>query len=276
MIKRKNIQYIVVAMLLFACALSTKAQYKVCYRASNVYMGIKGSLGCGFLGYPTLKDEKILPKVSWDVGLILEWRLLDKFSVGLDVLYSNRGYQLAFDTPYLVSYNQEAVTDIKYTMKILGFEACIPLTYYFNKPKVWQESYARMFVFVAPVFFLPVDGSISWKRTHLIDNQVITSNDLSLNSSNFASYEYGAKVGLGVLFKHRVGHYFYTARIDISYYHGISNSLSAKEMNKEALFYGLGDIEHEPLGERFLRQFKLSFSFAIPFRDKPKGACFGM
>lgn len=276
-----RIHYLLIAFLLFACAFPVKAQYKaklnsnnmVCYRASSVYMGFKGSAGSGILDNPSLQDEKMFLQASWDCGAYIEWRFLDKFSVGLDALYSHRGFQLAFNTPYLISYDQTAITNITYKMRLQGLEASMPLTYYFGKPQDWLESYTRMFVFAAPVAFLPIGGSISWKRTHLIDNQEIASNDFLLNSSSFAKYEYGAKVGFGVVLKQRMGHYFFTARADIAYYHGLSNTFSESEMSHEASFYGLGDIEHEILGTRYLRQLKVSFSFAIPFRNKPQGAC---
>lgn len=279
--KKQLLLYCFVLILLLTGMAPLRAQYKaklsngnnICYRASKVYIGVKVSVGSGFLSYPALEDERQLLNISEDAGAYLEWRFFDKFSAGLDVLYTSRGYRLAFNTPYLLNYTQTAITNITYNMRVQGVEVSVPLTYYFGKPKEWLDSYTRSFVFAGPVFFLPLNGKIMWKRTHLIDNQVIASYEYPLNSSNFSPYDYGVKAGLGFVFKQRVGHYFYTARADMSFYYGLSDTFSESELKHAALFHGLGDIEHEILGTRYLRQLKISFSFAIPFRDKPKGAC---
>lgn len=246
----------------------------VSYRASSVYLGLKGGVSLTALGYPQLKSEKHVPGFGEDMGVYMEWRFFDKMSVGLDILYSFRNTALRFSTPYLVSYTQTANTNITYSMSMDGIEFSVPITWYFGKPKPWLDSYSRYYAFVGPSFFLIRDGLLKWKRTHLIDGQILDSYQVPVSTSSSSPYSYGAKAGFGINYKQKVRHYFFTAKADISLYYGLSDTFSeAEKALTVSAFYGLGDIQHEKLGTRYFRQIKLSLAFAIPLRDKPAAAC---
>lgn len=247
---------------------------EVTYRASKVYCGISGGLTGTDANYPSLLDQKQKPRLSYHAGLFLEWRFFDKCSLGLDVFFANRKAGLAFNTPYLINYNETAVTNITYKMSINGLELNMPFTWYFGKPKTWFDSYTRFFAFVGPSFFLVFNGSLEWTRTHLIDNQVISSYQVPVSDHSIFPYDYGAVAGLGIVYKQKVRHYHFIAKCALSYYHGLSDTFSdAEKKLAVAHFYGLGDIQHEILGTRYFRQIRLSISFAMPFRDKPSAAC---
>lgn len=260
--------------VIFLCIvgiLPVKAQQ---YRASKLYVGVKGSLNTSFLHYSELHDQQQKVCLSTDACLLVEWRVIDKISIGLDFSYVNRKAQLEFNAPYLINYSTMAVTHIAYTQTIDGLECGIPFTWYFGSPKTWFDSYCRGYAFAGPSFFLVLDGSIEWKRTHLIDNQVVNSYQIPISTSSSQPFDYGVKVGFGMAYTQKVRHYFFVIKGDISFYYGLSDTFSdAEKKLSVAHFYGLGDVQHEALGSRYFRQVKFSVTFAIPLRDKPDGAC---
>lgn len=280
--KRNNPIFLITLFCLIGI-ISVKAQGRrgtlnssnvVSYRASKVYFGVMGDLSCTLLHYPELNDQSLKPVLSTEIGTFLEWRFFDKVSLGLDALYSNRKASLSFDTPYLTSYSESAMTHISYVMSVKGVEFHAPITWYFGKPKLWLDSYSRYFVFAGPSFFLCLSGSMQWERKHLIDNQQIAFYQAPVAASTISPYDYGVLAGFGVIYKQKVRHYHFVAKGSLSFYYGLSDTFSIAEKNLSVLhFYGLGDIQHEVLGTRYFRQIKMSFAFAIPFRDKPAAAC---
>lgn len=249
---------------------------EVVFRASKVYFGIQGNLTCTALYYPELHDEKMKVLLSGDAGLFLEWRFFDKVSVEFEAIYARRKAGLTFDTPYLTSYTETAVTHISYLMSVTGIEGHLPVTWYFGKPKPWFDSYSRFFMFAGPAFFLGLDGSLEWERRHLIDDQIIASYNMPLSDHSISPYEYGAIAGFGIIYKQKVRRYYFVTKAALSFYYGLSDTFSKAEKSLSTQFYGLGDIQHETLGTRYFRQIKLSLSFAVPFRDKPAEACRGL
>lgn len=280
---KRNKPIYLILLLCLIVAVSANAQgYRaklnssnvVSYRASKVYFGVMGDLACTLLHYPELKDQSLKPEFSTEIGAFLEWRFFDKVSLGLDALFSNRKASLSFDTPYLLSYSDIAMTHISYVMTMKGIEFHTPITWYFGKPKIWLDSYTRYYVFAGPSFFLPIIGSMQWERKHLIDNQQIAFYQVPVATSTLSLYDYGVMAGFGMIYKQKVRHYHFVAKGSLSFFYGLSDTFSKAEQSLSVShFYGLGDIQHEILGTRYFRQIKLSLAFAIPFRDKPAAAC---
>lgn len=260
-----------VILLSFIGILPLEAQQ---YRASKVYLGLKGSLGCSFLDYSELHDEQQKFCLSNDAGVFLEWRLFDQLSVGFGFAYAYRKLRLEFNTPYLIDYSSVAVTNIAYGQSLKGLEWEIPLTWYLGRSKTWLDSYCRAYVSAGPYFFLILDGSIEWKRTHLIDNQMIDLYQTPISASSSYPFDFGAKAGFGIVYKQKVRHYFYLVKCDVSFYYGLQDTFSDVE-KKLAVphFYGLGDVYHETLGTRYFRKVVFSVSFSMPLREVPEGAC---
>jgi hypothetical protein len=115
---------------------------------------------------------------------------------------------------------------------------------------------------------------MEWKRTHLIDNQVIDLYQMPISASSSYPFDFGAKAGFGIVYKQKVRQYFYLVKGDVSFYYGLQDTFSDVE-KKLAVphFYGLGDVHHETLGTRYFRQVVFSVSFSMPLRDIPEGAC---
>ena len=268
---RHKARVILILFLCLAGALPLGAQR---YRPVTMYAGIKGGLNGSILHYTELNDQQQTIRVSGDAGLFVESRFFDKLSVGMDVSYAWRRTQLEFNTPYLISYSTTAVTNITYSQSLSGLEGCLPVTWYFGKPKTWLENYGRCYVFAGPSGFVLLDGTLEWTRTHLDDNQVIDHHQIPVSTSSSHPYDFGIKAGFGVTYRQRTRYSHIVIKSDVSFYYGLSDSFSDAEKNLTVThFYGLGDVQHEVLGQRYLRQIKLSFSLALPLRKRLEDAC---
>lgn len=244
------------------------------YRTSGGSFGVKGGLNHSFLHYTELHDQQQKPGLSGDVSVFMEWRFVDKFSVGVDFSYTRRRPRLEFETAYLVSYSATAVTRISYAQSVGGLQWSLPVTWYLGRPKPWLDAYCRCYVFAGPSLFLALDGSLAWERRHLSDNQIVDEYEVPVSSSSSSAFDYGARLGFGVAFKQKTRHSHYVLKGDLSFYYGIPDTFSDAERRLAVShFYGLGDVQHEALGSRHFRQVTFSLSFSLPLRKRPHGAC---
>ena len=62
-------------------------------------------------------------------------------------------------------------------------------------------------------------------------------------------------------------------KFDLSYGMSLLNNFSQHEMNKDVEFQGWGDIEHETLGQRYLRDIEARLTLLMPVRKHLKDAC---
>lgn len=280
---KKHLDFLIIATLLLALASPSNAQRRlrsgsrIGYRTQKMHIGIRGEVVSSFYDYSALNDETVyyLP-VAWNYGLGLEWRLLDQLSVGLDAVHSTRKSSLSFSTPYLVSFTETAVTRIDFAMTEYCLDFGLPVTVYFGRTDRWADTQARPYLFIAPSACLIYGGSLQWTRMHLIDNTVLDSYELPLSKSSSCGYDYGIRMGGGVAVRQNIGRYFFLAKIGLSFYYGLHDTFS--DLEKDNLlpadhYFGLGDIMHEQLGERYSRQSSLSCSIYLPLRDRLKGAC---
>ena len=258
-------------LLCLCLALSATAQS----RRPLFYAGPTAGAGVTFLRYTELHDQQQKIRPSYLAGLELECHPVDMLSIGLVLAYSHRSSRLEFDTPYLLDFSTVAVTNIAYTLSASGLEAWLPIAWHFGRPRTWLRSYGRLHAFAAPFLFLPLNGSVEWTRTHLADGQAIGSHRLPLSSSSHSPYDYGVKAGLGIDFRLAINRSHCIVRARLSLCYGIPDTFSDAEKNtpQEVHFLGLGDIQHETLGERRIRQVSLSVTVALPVRPRPADAC---
>lgn len=253
-----------------------RSENQIKYRASNFYVGLRGEVASSFYDYSSLNDQKIMIPIALNYGLSLEWRFLDRLSIGLEAGHSTRKTLLSFNTPYLTSYTTTAVTNITFALSERCLDASLPITVYFGTAKPWFDVDARPFLFAAPSVYVMYAGTLQWKRTHLIDNTVLAEYEKPISKSSSSDYDYGVKAGVGVVIKKSTTHYFFVTKVALSVYYGLTDTFSDLEKNNQLPvdhYYGLGDILHEQLGERHYRQVSLSCSFSMPLRKRPEAAC---
>lgn len=247
------------------------------YRTSSLYVGVTGAAGTSCYHYTALDDETLGIPLSWNYGVCMEWHLNDQLSLGLDAVNAVRKASLSFNTPYLVSYTETAITNISFAMTERCLDFSLPITIYPGRTDRWLDTQVRPCLLIAPSAFLIYGGDLRWTRTHLADNTVLASYGLPLSKASSSGYDYGIRVGVGMAVRQQTGPYHFIVKIDLSCYLGLHDTFS--DMEKDNLlpanqYYGLGDILHEQLGERYFRQVSLSCSVSFPFHKRLKGACY--
>ena len=246
----------------------------IAYRTSKVYVGVKGGLGDSFLQYSELHDQQLKLGLSANIAACLEWRFIDRLSIGLDCSYAYRKPRLEFNTTYLVSFSETAVTNVSYTQCVYGIGWDLPITCYFGRPRNRLDTRCRCYAFAGPSLFLVLGGSMQWTRTHLVDGQVVDAYRVPVSASSSCPFDYGVRAGVGLACKQRTRHSFFWLKADLSFYYGIPDTFSDAERKLlVAHFHGLGDVQHEVLGTRHYRQARLSVSLSMPLMQRNKGAC---
>lgn len=280
---KHGVRFILVMVLCFLVFSTLRAQRhrtqlrsvdRIAYRTSRVSFGVKGGLNHSFLHYTELHDQQQKPGLSGDISVFMEWRLVDRLSVGVGFSFACRNAQLEFNTPYLTGYSTTAITNIAYRQSVRGLGWNLPFTWYFGKPEPWLDTHCRFYAFAGPSLFLALDGSMTWKRTHLVDNQIVDEYNVPVSSSSSYPFDYGVRMGVGMAFKQKTRHSHYVLKGDLSFYYGIPDTFSDAERRLAVShFYGLGDVQHEALGSRHFRQVTFSLSLSLPLRKRPHGAC---
>lgn len=264
---RKRMGIVIVATLLLALPLTAGAQW---------LFGVRGDASVSSYDYSALSDETHGYPVTLNYGLGMEWHLARHLAFGIDAVHSTRRTSMSFSTPYLVSFNQTALTHISFTLTEKCVDLSFPATLYllpFNSRHAFNTG---PFLFVAPSVCLMYGGTLRWTRTHLVDGMVLASYELPLSNASSSGYDYGIKSGIGTAFTMQVGSHSLLVKTALTFFFGLNNTFS--DLEKDNLlpvdhYYGLGDINHEQLGERHIRQASLSFSLSLPIHDQPKDAC---
>ena len=250
---------------------------RIRYKTSSVYIGARGGAAMSCYYYTELDDETTGVPFAWNYGLTVECRLAEHLSMGFDVVNAVRKASLSFDTPYLINYTETAVTNISFAITERCLDFSVPFTVCLGRTDHWLDTQARPYLFIAPSVCLMYGGDLWWKRTHLIDNTVLTSDELPLSKASSSGYDYGIRSGIGVEIRQQTGPYHFVVKIDLSCYYGLHNTFSDLEKNNQLPvdhYLGLGDILHEQLGERHFRQVSLSGTVCFPFHKRLRGACY--
>lgn len=280
---KRHRKTIAVALLFLALLPAAMAQRPlrsgghIRYRTSSIYVGVTGAAGTSCYHYTALDDETLGIPLSWNYGICMEWRLNDQLSLGLDAVNAVRKASLSFNTPYLVSYTETDVTNISFGMTERCLDLSLPLTLYLGRTDRWLDMQVRPCLFIAPSACLMYGGELKWTRTHLANNTVLASYELPLSKASSSGYDYGIRAGIGVELRQQTGPYHFIAKIGLSCYYGLYDTFSDTEKDNllpANQYYGLGDILHEQLDERYFRQMTLYCSVSFPFHKRTKGACY--
>ena len=280
---KKHLGIIAIVMLPLVLPLTANAQWRLRnvnhgrYRISNLFIGARSEVASSFYDYSALNDESANFPLALNYGLGIEWVFSSHLSIGLDAMHSERKASMSFSTPYLISYTETSVTDITFAISEKCIDLNMPFTLYYISKKHWLTTYSSPYLFVAPNLCLMYGGTLRWTRTHLNDATVLASYEIPLSNASSSGYDYGLRVGIGTTAMLQIGSYPFMAKAALTGYFGMHNTFS--DLEKDNLlptdhYYGLGDITHEQLGERFIRQVSLSVAVFLPFHEKPKDACY--
>lgn len=231
-------------------------------------IGVTGSFAANDMMYTSVSKSKLTPFLGPTFGIAAEWNAMNGFAVGLDASYAMRGTNEAFAVEFLTSFSSTTFAHVNYSLAMNGVEIRLPFTYYFGGGAIFKP-----YVYVAPRFNLWLNGNIKWERTYEDENYAPLVYEKELDDASLAPYDLGAVAGLGVGSRITVNHTHFFVKFDLSYGMGLMSNFSQHEVEGNVTFQGWGDIQHETLGKRYLRNVEARLTLLIPLRKPLKDAC---
>ena len=194
-------------------------------------------------------------------GIVVERKLGENNSIGIEALYANRWTDLTFEYMYPNESDQEqsdrSIQIFHQNDSILYHEIDIqvPLTHYF----LGADSKIRPYVFVAPRFSLPFSGNRYWKKYQVDSegNHTFGKTDFNIDtipSQFMRPWNIGAVAGAGMQFRFDIGGYYMLLKLDASCHFGI--------LKEPAL-----------ADQRHIGNATAKFTLLFPLKKIEKGAC---
>ena len=263
----------VICLLLVA---SSQAQFAkplknrdlLCRNTSALSIGLTGTYAANDMAYSAVSKTILNSYLAPTFGLTMEWKTMQRFSVGLDVAYAMRGTNEVFATEFLTSFGSSTFARVIYTMRMNGVEARIPIAYYFG----YGEA-LRPYLYVAPRFDLWLGGDLRWERTYDDGSYPPLVYEFELTDATIMPYDLSVVAGVGLCQRFMLGHLQFFMKFDLSYGISVLDNFSKHEVVQNVPFYGWGDIEHETLGNRYLQNVEAHLTLLMPMRKFLKDAC---
>lgn len=231
-------------------------------------VGLTGSYAANDMYYTALSQSRLVPYHAPAFGLAVEWNAMNGFAMGFDAAYALRGTCEAFATEFQTSFTSVAVSRVDYALSVRGVELRIPLSYYLGDGGV-----VRPYVYVAPRFDLWLGGALRWERSYDDEAYPPVVYEKELDAASLSPYDLGLVAGLGLCGRVAVGHSWFFLKFDLSYGMSVLSDFSEREVGGDVVFQGWGDIGHEVLGERYLRDVEARLTLLVPLRKPLKDAC---
>ena len=208
-------------------------------------------------------------------GLVVERKLGDNNSIGIEAFYANRSTMLSHDYELPVAIGQDHMYHRQDS--ILYSEICIqiPLTQYFGSGNI------KPYIFIAPRFTMPVSGQMHW-QLHPIEAETsdtriaVDTATVAMTRDNMRSWNIGAVVGAGVRFKVPINSYYLLLKLDASCHVGVFNTYSEKEIAGEtdpANVIGVSHMDPTLLGKRHIGNATVKLTIFFPLKTSGNGAC---
>lgn len=257
-----------VASLQAQFAKPLKNKNYICRNTSLLSVGITGSYAANDMYYSAVSKSKLTPYLAPTFGLAAEWNTMHRISIGLDASYAMRGTNEVFVTEFLTSYSSTTYARVNYITALNGVEVRIPITYYLG----YGEK-VRPYLYVAPRFDLWLNGNAKWERTYDDGSYQPLVYETELTNATIQPFDVSAVVGGGLCSRILIKKTQFFVKFDLSYGMSVLNNFSQHEMNEDVEFQGWGDIEHETLGQRYLRDIEARLTLLMPVRKHLKDAC---
>lgn len=240
----------------------------ICRNTSSFSMGLTGSFAANDMLYTAVNKSILSPYLAPTFGVAVEWKTMQRVSVGLDASYAMRGTNEAFATEFLTNYSTTTFSRVHYTMTMNGVEVRLPFTYYIG----YGET-VRPYLFVAPRFDLWLNGNARWERTYDNESYQPVVYETELTDATIRPYEISAVAGAGLCSRFMMGRTRFFVKFDLSYGISVFSNYSKHEVDEDVTFHGWGDIEHETIGKRYLQNVEARLTLLIPLRKPLKDAC---
>ena len=266
---------ILLTLFLFSMA-SMQAQFAkplknrnfICRNTSPLSIGVTGSFAANDMWYSAVSKAVLSPYLAPTIGLAAEWNTMQRLSFGLDASYAMRGSNEVFATEFLTSFSSTTFARVNYAMKMNAVELRLPITIYFG----YGENF-RSYLYVAPRCDLWLNGNLRWERTYDDSSYAPLVYESELNQATMRPYDLSVMAGVGYCTRLMLGRTRYFIKLDVSYGLSVLSNFSQHEVDEDIPFQGWGDIDHETLGKRYLRNVEARLTFLMPLRKPLKDAC---
>ena len=257
-----------VASLQAQFAKPLKNKHLVCSNTSSFSLGVTGSFAANDMYYTAVTKSILTPYLAPTFGVAAEWNTMHWIAVGLDASYAMRGTNEVFATEFLTSYTTTTFARINYRMDLNGLEIRLPITFYLG----YNDSF-KPYLYVAPRFDYWLKGNLRWERTYDDESYTPLVYETEPTKATMRPYDLSAVAGLGLCQRIMISHTQFFLKFDLSYGMSVLSNFSQQEVDETVTFQGWGDIEHETLGKRYLRNAEARLTLLIPVNKPLKDAC---
>ena len=226
-----------------------------------------------FLFDPNMPIESLLGHGL--AGLVVERKLGDNNSIGIEAFYANRSTMLSYEyeLPTAIGNDQMYFRQDSITYSEICVQ--IPLTQYFGNGNI------KPYVFIAPRFTMTLAGKMYWKFNPVSADTTgtritVDTATVAMTSDNMRPWNIGAVVGAGVRFKVPINSYYLLLKFDASCHLGVFNTYSKKEIDGETLpsdVIGVSHIDPTLLGKRYIGNATVKLTVLFPLKKMNKDAC---
>lgn len=218
--------------------------------------------------------DTITNSMGYFGGIAVERKIKSDISIGLNVAYAQHNIQLGFvEESFPLEWDDEQ-GQINFGRIEKGFkanyraiEAYLPLTYYIG---LATKKNVVPYVYVAPRFSYVLNDSLA-TMTHTAayyrndeDKTLISysSNTVPFNRSTYRTFNVGATLGLGSLFRINAGNYYFLVKLDVSAnMNGLPTYKNGEVVNDEFKYLRFSTDAHATL------------TLLLPLKKQLQGAC---
>lgn len=264
---KKTILFLLVLALVGQVTAQQKNDKK---RGEAVAIGIRGGGNLASYFYTDNTDLNALPydtlmkRVRPVLGLNVEIPLFHGWMyIAPEVTFAGRGDSRLFESA-------SCDTLVRYRARVNYLEARLPISV-----AIPATSWLKPYVFASPSFSLALDtvGSmVSTIEQYSFDSPQTFNDQVAVNTSNMAPYDYGLTVGAGLRFLIDFKAFAMVVKAEGGYYMGFRDTYSEKEHNDQAQAVNVNAYNIK--GSRLNRGIEGSITIAIPLDFHSGDDCF--
>lgn len=217
--------------------------------------------------------DTITNSIGYFGGIAVERKIKSDISIGLNVAYAQHNIQLGFveeSFPIEWDAEQEQISfgriEKGFKANYRAIEAYIPLTYYIG---LATKKNVVPYVYVAPRFSYVLNDSATMTHTAAYfrndeDKTLISysSNTVPFDRSTYRTFNIGATLGLGSLFRINTGNYYFLVKLDVSAnVNGLPTYKNGEVVNDEFKYLRYSTDAHATL------------TLLLPLKKQLQGAC---
>lgn len=194
-------------------------------------------------------------------GIAAEYMINKNLSAGINAIYNQHNLGLSYlNNNFPTGLDQHIKRVYGLTADYRSIEVIVPVSYYINIGSKTVTPY----VFAAPRVSYILDGTMSYSRTDLTQNDSIISVMLettTFNDSTYRKLNVGATVGVGAQVRINTSNYYFLVKFDLS-------------ANVNALqTFTQFDLQNEFNHLRYAADAYATITFMLPMKKQLKGAC---